>query len=341
MALSYILSTVVFQRGAFVGSENLMNEAGGSAMNAAMSYKLFWLALVAVFFLLPVQIRFRTIPLSVSVGLVMVAAVFSLFGGGRSMFLVLLASCGLLMMGRSVRSRAYRPRLRSIVPLVVIMVLMGSIAKGVYTYSVKNGWLGWEEQKKYEGQSKIGTSAMALLMSGRSEFWVGLWAAWDKPWFGHGSKALDLDGYEERFVEKYGDDLDIRNMKKRQRLGVFPLPGHSYIISAWMWHGMGGLVFWLYVVYLCYKTMTLWMWYVPGWFGWFATLLPTFLWEILFSPFGNRVAGSVLIVSMLLSRNVTKEIMAGQRMEMKRKGRSDNLEAQKTRRESGREAAGF
>jgi len=317
-ALSYVLSTVVFQRGSAIASPAL-DEAGGSAMNAVMSYKLYWLSLLAIFTQLPVQIRFRTIPLSVSVGLVLVSAVFALFGGARSMFLVLLVSCGFLMMGRGVRSHVYRPRLRSVVPLAVFMVLMSLIAQSTYTYGVKKGWLGWEEQQKYEGQTKIGTSGLALLMSGRGDFWIGLSAAWDKPWFGHGSRALDWDGYEERYVEKYGDDRDIWNMKRRIRLGISTLPAHSYIISAWVWHGMGGLVFWLYVLYLCYKTMTVWMWYMPDQFGWFVTMLPPLVWAILFSPFSDRVGVSVLIVAMLLSRNVTEGVMSGQRREVVRR----------------------
>ena len=309
MALSYVLSTIIFQRGAFVGAESLMEQAQGSAMEATMSYKLYWLLLIATFAVLPAQIRFRTIPLAVSIGLVLAAAFFSLFGGGRSTFLVLLVSCGLLMVGAGVRSRAYRPRPRSLVVLAILMVLMGLGARSAYTYTVKAGWLGWEEQEKYASQTKIGTSPLAFLMSGRSETFITLLAIRDKPFLGHGSKALDLKGYCDEWVDKYGSEWDLLIAKGRRKAGILAIPVHSHILAAWLWHGLGGLLFWGYALYLIYKTLTVWMWYVPDWFGWFATVIPTWLWAIAFSPFGERVAFAVLMVAALLTRCVYKGLI--------------------------------
>ena len=330
-ALSYVLSTVVFQRGSVVGSENLMDEGGGSAMNAVMSYKLYWLMLVWIFLLIPVQIRFRTIPLWVSLALTFGAAFFALFGGGRSTFLVTLVSAGILIMGASVRSRAYRPRPRSFVPLAVFMVVMGLASKGLYTYTVKQGWLGDDEMQKYEKQAtEIGTSALSLLMSGRSECWIALSAIKDKPFFGHGYKPPDFDGYAERWVEKYGDALDVRRMREQRMRGIKSIPAHSHILGAWLYHGAGGLLFWVYVLYLIYKMMTVWVWYVPDWFGWMATSVPMWLWAIFFSPFGERVPVVIMCSMILLARCVHRRLISpvgiGQRpmvpngLEMARRG---------------------
>ena len=77
------------------------------------------------------------------------------------------------------------------------------------------------------------------------------------------------------------------------------LPGHSYVITFWLWYGFGGLVCMLYVGWLYFSTLKNRMYVVPELYGYFAFALPSVIWAWFFSPFGTRTSSTFLMVLCL------------------------------------------
>jgi hypothetical protein len=312
--ISALVATFVFTPAGV--AETVERSSTGASIDSAFGYSAWLYGTVGAAFVLPVQLGYLRLPLWLSLSLVGGAAVAQLFLGGRSSFLVGCVSVVLLWLGRRARSAAYRPARMPVALLIAIMITVGSLAKWGYTVAVESGWLKDEERAKYEAQSKMGTSALALLMSGRGETFCGMFAALDKPFTGHGTKAWDSKGYYQDYVDKYGDEQDARTLRETAMRGIWHIPAHSHIISAWLWHGLGGLVFWTYVLWVLYKAVSEWIWYVPALVGWAAIFIPEMAWHVIFSPFGNRTRFAVMLTCVLLARSVMRQVRSGKRIEL-------------------------
>ncbi len=115
-------------------------------------------------------------------------------------------------------------------------------------------------------------------------------AALDSPIIGHGSWAKDPKYYEMLYDalvesgaldEQVGGDILSEN-------GEPMIPGHSHIVTSWIWAGIAGLIFWLYMIWFALRGMArvailrpplapIYIWFLISWF-----------WDIFFSPFGSR-----------------------------------------------------
>lgn len=297
--ISALIASFVFTPAAVVESAA---RSGDATSDSAFNYSAWYYGTVGTVFVLPVQLAYPILPLWVSMGLVAGGAIMQLLLGGRGAFLVALVALAFLWFGRQARQRSYRPRRMPVIMLTVVLLIVGVLAKGVYEYAVSGGYMGDQELAKYETQTKTGSSAWSLLLRGRGATFAGFFAALDKPFLGHGSKAWDTNGYYQSFVDKYGDNEDVRQIIASYSRGIVLIPAHSHIVAAWLWHGAGGLLFWLYVLWLLYKTASLWMWHVPELIGWFAIIVPSMFWNVLFSPLGSRVNVAVALTCFLLSR---------------------------------------
>jgi hypothetical protein len=186
-----------------------------------------------------------------------------------------------------------------ILRLVILALLAGAAAgaaSGLVNFVTRAGYIDEESQAKNEAQAKSGN----LLLGGRPEFSVGLQAALDSPIIGHGSWAKDPKYYEMLYDalvesgsldEQVGGDILSEN-------GDPMIPGHSHIITSWIWAGIAGLIFWLYMIWFSLRGMArvailrpslapLYMWFLISWF-----------WDIFFSPFaaGRRIIEAALVV---------------------------------------------
>lgn len=305
-AASQILSVFIFQTGSSIGADEF---TGQDAIDAVVGYKLFWVNLASTLVLLPVKIFFLKIPFQFSIAAVAGMAVYALLTGGRSLFLSYCVSVFLVFNGRNIKKNNSKMRFKknNVVIVVCCFVAMAALGKTVYTYSAKAGYLGEIEEKKLKEQSKQGTSALNLLMSGRGHTFIGLFAALDKPILGHGSWAIDRNNYTLNFLNEHGNKLDYQRAQQAALKRDHIIPAHSHIINAWMTNGLGGLVFWIYVLWLVYVTLKENMYVIPEFFGWFAITIPSFVWAIFFSPFGTRVESSIFIVCMLFAKSVRKK----------------------------------
>ena len=130
----------------------------------------------------------------------------------------------------------------------------------------------------------------------------------NKPWVGHGPWAFDNGEATMNFLEKYGDaeDLEkaVESKRYRARYGISSLsyiPAHSHIASFFLWFGVVGLIYWLYVMYAMFRYSKREMASAPHWFGVLALATPGFLWTLFFSGFGYRIITMPYVVLLFMA----------------------------------------
>ena len=75
-------------------------------------------------------------------------------------------------------------------------------------------------------------------------------------------------------------------------------------ISFWLWFGIFGLLFWLYVLFQYMRYFKKDLATVPQWFGPLGIFAAPFLWNFFFSPLGARVPTGIFIVLIMMTRAV-------------------------------------
>lgn len=312
-ALTLILNVFFLHQSAEAAryGSNAMNEE--QMQEGIMSSPVFWISRLGSVVTLPGRGWFLQVPIIYSALAPIGMAAFAILTSesGRSASVVSLAgACFILLGGKSQR------RLRQLsrrIPLCLFIGLLGLAGvKTAYTHLAGSGMLGEKAQKKFEDQSKAGTSTLKLLMAGRGQFFMGGYAAIHSPLIGFGPAASDKDGYAMEFLRKYGDaDAYADYLKsfdsKIDLFGRIPaIPAHSALISFWLWYGLPGLIFWFYIFYLFWEYLRKTMPAIPQWFCMFATSIPSLCWHIFFSGYDNRVQFAATCTCLLLCRAVHK-----------------------------------
>ena len=304
LVCSSVISIFVFQRGSAGDMASEGNVSG--AIERVVNYKLFWVNMIQGWINLPIQTLYMKTPFLYMVVALLISGVLAIKSGGRSAFLVVMCSLMLIAFSRH-KVRLMAAIKKYFLLMVCLMAVLGYFVKYGYKYAATHGFLEEQEVHKYERQTSEGDSALKLLMAGRAPFFIGLIAALDKPIVGHGSWAIDKKGYSADFITKYGSDLDrAQIMRERKELGVSIIPAHSHIVCYWLWHGIFGLAFWAYIIFLAVRTFAKYMHVMPEMFGYWALALPYFLWDVLFSPFGIRTGECVFFVCMVLLHKIAK-----------------------------------
>ena len=304
LACSTVISTFIFQRG---GAGDMAAEGDlAGAIDRVVNYKLFWVIMVQSWVLLPIQVCYLKLPLVVALAGVLFASFMAAISGGRSAFLVSLVSMLLILFARH-KVVTMASIKKHIVTILILMALLGAAAKYGYQYAATQGLLNEAETAKYERQTSSGNGVLSLLMSGRAPFFIGVTAALDKPLIGHGSWAIDEKGYSAAFLNKYGSDLDRLMVARAQReASMSIIPSHSHVVCYWLWHGIFGFMFWVYIIFLAIRTFVRYLHVIPEMFGYWAIALPDFFWAVLFSPFGLRTGECAMFVSMVLLNKIAK-----------------------------------
>ena len=290
-ALSIVINIFAFQRGS---ARHAYDTAliSFSAMEATANSVLFWSSRLPYWLYLPFIGWFPKTPFFYAVGAPFCVAIVSLLasgGSGRAAALTaFVTACLILFLGKE-RNLFFKRRSRTF--LIVLLATIVPFAAGrAYSFSVKKGMLGEAAIKKYETQTKEGSSAIDILKRGRSEFFIGLYAACRRPIVGYGPWAIDKEGIVGDYMAKHGLSDDYADYERRLSLGrMFVVPSHSCIVGFWTWYGILGLTLWIYILYLCWKTVSLYYTCYYPWFGCVATMIPIVVWDAFFSPFGNRV----------------------------------------------------
>jgi hypothetical protein len=310
-AISSVLCTFVFQRAVEVAML-AGGDRGEGAIEAIISGPIYWIGrLNAILGAIP-KGWYLQCPIFVSVGIPLFIAGFAMLtsASGRAAALTAISSAALIFIGGKKRETIKRRLCNKLAFWFGCAIVGISCLHALYRISATQGWLGEEALKKYEMQTQGDDSIKKLLLGGRMESFCGILACFDKPIVGFGPWAMDSRGYVDEFLARYGtsDDYDSyvkaqeRNLKKG--VGFKMIPCHAYITEFWLWYGIFGLIFWLYVIFVFIRYLKQDCWVVPQWFMWIAASIPGYFWGIFFSPWTNRVGGVVFIVACLMARAV-------------------------------------
>jgi hypothetical protein len=178
--------------------------------------------------------------------------------------------------------------------LAVLAFVAAEAAGALVGFVTQAGYVNEEAQAKNESQAKMG------FLGGRPEFAVGLRAALDSPIIGHGSWAKDY-----KYLEMLTDiEVDAGAVGYNRDFEVNAnglIPGHSQIITAWVWAGIGGLIFWSYMAWYVLKGIVRIAIFRPPMAPAYIAFLIGMWWDIFFSPFAanRRVIDAVAIMLVL------------------------------------------
>lgn len=311
--LSGIISIFIFQPETYTARSGGVAE-GEEAVQAVVGYALFWSMKINEVLKLPLVCWYMSTPTIYSISAPIIGSFVSIVfssASGRAAAAVSIASVGLLYFGQKSRRRMKRQG-RKIWWIFITAILVAVGFKEVYSIAAGHGYLGAKAQEKYEAQTQMGSGILDILMSGRMEFFCGLQACIEHPILGMGPRAIDTNGYAERFLKEHGNLEDyqyylkhLENVRKEGFAGT-PVPAHSHVIFFWLYYGIFGLIFWIYVSWLMYKYLRTYAPAIPQWYGFMALSIPSMAWSILFNPPGFRLNGILFIVALLFCKAVSE-----------------------------------
>ena len=313
-AVTVVINTFVFQRGV----ESIMYADYGKGLEATegiMSSPIYWIGRLKPWLMLPIQGNYFKTPILYSAFMPLLFALFALFttASGRSAALASIGGCVLVLIGRKKLSN-----MRIISKYFIFIFVIGFcvlvLFKSFYHHAASSGMLGEKARVKIEAQTHGDNSLKATIVGGRVEFFIGLYAAFRKPWLGYGPWAVDNYGICEGFLREYGNPDAVAEydayVVSMARAGQSPkrrwIPAHSHIVGFWVYYGILGLALWLYVLFRIMKLFKDDIAAIPAWYGYFAIGAPAVLWDIFFSPFGSRVHSAAFITATLLATAVRK-----------------------------------
>ena len=254
-----------------------------------MNYSLFWLQQISSALVMPINAFYLELPKAYPVLVVL----FLLFYGfvmsnNRSSLLIFGASLFLFMVGgRKMRTMTFVKK--HFTAIVLSAIILAPISNFVYKQTASSGLLGENAREKYEKQAGSKAGILQTLMGGRSDFFIGLNACLDQPLVGFGAWAQDTKGYSMEFFAKHGaSEQDLEWIRWTEEHGGRMIPGHSWIIQSWLWYGIFGLIWALYLGKLIFGTLKNCLGAIPHLYGYLAFYLPMHIWNWLFSPLGGR-----------------------------------------------------
>ena len=305
-AISLVLCTFIFRKSVDISRM-------GDSVEALVSGPLYWIQRVGSFVNVPALGWYMRVPLAYSIAAPVFMAFFALLtsASGRAVALYSFAGAAMCVVaGKS------QQKMRRICKYFWYFVLAAALVLPLvnlgYRYAALSGFLGEKSRAKYEMQTAAGTSIGKLLLSGRLESFVGLLACRDQPIMGFGPWARDANDYTTEFLIKYGTYEDVAKRAGLAefycRLGLsqadFLIPCHSHITELWLWYGLPGLIFALYLIFVMLRYLRQDCYAVPHLFVYLACTVPTMLWHVFFSPFAARTGVPFFIVGCLMVRAV-------------------------------------
>ena len=308
-ALSGILCTFIFKKSVEMAA------MGGDSAAVIMGGVNYWVQRISPFVTLPARGWYLSCPMAYCVAAPVFVSFFALLTSisGRGAAVRSLACAVLVLLGGKKRA-TLRNHICKRFWLIAILGFVGIFAvKQIYQVAATSGWLGERALQKYEAQTKGKKGIMALLMGGRMNSFCGLLACVDKPIVGFGPWAADNDGYQAEFLAKYADVEDYNNYLKSvaymESHGITRLrliPCHAVVTELWLWYGIFGLIFCIYIFFAVLRYLKEDCWAVPQWFFWIGASVPGLFFDMFFNPLGSRVGIPFLVVACLIVRAVRR-----------------------------------
>lgn len=178
--------------------------------------------------------------------------------------------------------------------LSVLITVVGSSVYAGYKFAAGSGLLGDKSYQKYESQAG---SPMGLLFASRADFIGGLFAIKDSPIIGYGSWPFDTEGYLVEAFRAVG--VNENDLKELQGM-VGRIPTHSMMLEAWVEHGFLAMIFWLIVIVVVFRALAAGALQDREWGLVNGLVIIWMIWNLLFSPLGNRPFTAVMILILVL-----------------------------------------
>lgn len=228
---------------------------------------------------------------------------FNFYVGSRSLGLILFISLIFYIfseMGLQKRFKETKFQFKHYLYILIIGLLSIFIIYTSYGYFASNGYLGIDAQEKYINQS---SGTLGILFGSRQEILVSSIAIYDSPFIGHGSWAKD---------EQYADLLKVfmSDFEYETSTIIYDgdnyglIPTHSFLLGAWVYSGIFGAMFWLYVFFITAQSLVKSIGMKSQYKLFIIYVSLALLWDILFSPLGlySRIYASLMIVVVLTSK---------------------------------------
>lgn len=240
-----------------------------------------------------------------------VLGLFSIYMNARSLGGFTVLSAVLIWLRGSRIGERLRWRVSPLRMAAVALVAGAAILalKVFYSHAAEQGWLGEKAKMKYEMQA---SGKLGLIIGGRVEVIPAVFAVMDSPLIGHGSWAKD-PRYREylMLLLDFGYELNESQLKAAVEHSDL-IPCHSHILQAWVWAGVLGALFWLFVLrWLLKIAWTSFRW-PTALFAPLMFLVMMSAWDVLFSPFGSmtRFAWAIKLTVLFVSWRLLRQARA-------------------------------
>jgi hypothetical protein len=294
LACSFFISLYYFRPGSLVWLADLRGTSAADETNWQSAYANVANAAMAAALLF----GFRRYPRQLTVALVLYA-LLCLVLGSRGLFVIHMLAGAMTFYFYRERQRAQQrasvspPSLLKRLRLLALMGTLAVLAMFGYVMASSRGWLGAVEQVRYQQQSEANIG----VLSARYDSICGALAIIDSPLIGHGSWAEDTAGYRARGLALIG--LPPAAAAGRLMQGG-PIPGHSHIITAWVFHGVLGGLYWVFVLGFLIRYMVRYLPGPPEYLPYILISVISLSWNILASPFGQRPATAASLVFLIV-----------------------------------------
>ena len=189
--------------------------------------------------------------------------------------------------------------------MAITLILGGLFLDLSYEKLASSGRLGEYARAKYEMQK---ASSGSIFMGGRSGTFMAIDLISKSPFVGYGSYAKDTFGYVQDYATKHNivivdKDVAVDSVENM-------LPRHTIIFGIWMWHGIGGGLFWLFILFFISKAFISGVYLKSGKLLCLSILtMWTVLWQLFFSILSVRLPIIFFLVfTIILSRPTTPSI---------------------------------
>ena len=218
--------------------------------------------------------------------------VWGLFNMSRNVFLNQTLAVVLLLYTNRFNSENIYDRISSyrqnIIQLFIMLIIGFGLIDFTYETLAENGTLGESVHQKYIMQ-KYAKNGLA---SGRGDALLSIYAISKNPIIGYGSYAKDKTNFINKHIIATGG---IHTRKNNDFI-----PCHSYILGTWVHTGLLGALFFFFILqYLWHIVKSGLLLYDSEVVGLYMYLLMVALWDILFSPFDNRINLLFFIISLM------------------------------------------
>jgi len=181
--------------------------------------------------------------------------------------------------------------------LAGMAVCAGALAQSLLHWATARGLAGEDAQQKNLTQEQ---SKKGILLGARPEIQVSWQAVMDSPIIGHGSWAKDPQ-YAEMLNDIQVENGIGQDIEDAGATAEGVIPAHSHLMGTWVWAGVLGAVFWVYIFWLVVKGIVRLSNSRIPLAPFYAWLLVWYLWAIPFSPFGreDRVIEAATLVILI------------------------------------------